>query len=98
MRKILLSLLILISFNIKSQNKISYISCDKDTIILPNNEVGLKIYLAWFDTSIDKRPKLFLSSEKYIEYLNNKQVINYPLKEEEVITTEYSNEEIWWLD
>lgn len=95
---LLLPLFILISFNIKAQTKISYVSCENDTIILPNDRVGLEIYLLWFDTPIEKRPTLLLSSENYIEYLNNKQVINYPLKQEEIITIGYQTEEVWWLD
>ena len=90
-------LLILISFNINAQKRISYVSCGRDTIILPNNQVGLKIYLTWFDKPIDERPTILFSNESYIKYLNDKQIINYTFKEEE-LTEHKVDKDIWLLD
>ena len=82
----LILMMIMLSSICLSQKKLSYVSCDKDTVLLPNNELGMKIYLVWLDVPANERPFLALTSESYIDEKNKIQIINYHIKDNEYET------------
>jgi len=81
----LILMMVLISSICLSQKRISYVSCDKDTVLLPNNELGMRLYTSWFDIKETERPVILLATEKYIDEKNNIKFINYPLKKDDDI-------------
>lgn len=83
--KLILAMIMLSSICL-SQKNVSYVSCDKDTVLLPNNDLGVQIYLTWLDVPVNKRPFLALTSESYIADKNKNQIINYPMKDNEYET------------
>lgn len=70
--KIITTLLIMISFNLNSQNQISYVSEQKDTLILPNNDVGYFIKDSWDTIPKSERPVIMFASEWTIAVKNRK--------------------------
>jgi len=86
MRIKLILMMIMLSSICLSQKKVSYVSCEKDTILLPNNELGMKIYLAWFNLPANERPFIALAPISLIDEKNKNQIINYPMKDNEYET------------
>lgn len=58
-----------ISFS-QSAKRVSYISCDKDTLLLPNSELGHRILSAWANVEESQRPVMLLVPESLIERMN----------------------------
>jgi hypothetical protein len=53
--------------NAQSDANVSYISKDKDTLMLPNNQLGKLIASTWKDTpSKEKKPIIVFADEKTI--------------------------------
>lgn len=65
-------LLMMISFNSNSQKQISYVSQNKDTLILPNNNLGYSILGIWDKIPESERPKILFASEWTIAVKNRK--------------------------
>lgn len=87
MRNLLLiafALLTTISFS----QSVSYVSCEKDTLLLPNNELGIQIYIAWLGVKEDK-PVILLASESFINHMNKLKYIEHPIKkDDDVVVSE----------
>lgn len=63
----LLSIVLLsTSFYSISQRSVSYISKDKDTLFLPNNNIGQLILSSWDDIPKRKRPVIVFLPEESI--------------------------------
>lgn len=58
----------------QSVNKqISYISPNRDTLMLPNNTSGNMVKSMWADVKKKKRPVIIMTSEEVIAQLNAKR-------------------------
>ena len=67
----ILTIILLLAFDSYSQSNVSYVSPDKDTLILVNNELGDLISQTWsLYTYGDKKPKIIFASEQYITMRN----------------------------
>jgi hypothetical protein len=51
-------------------NSIAYVSPKKDTLMLPNDEVGKLVASTWIDTPIKSRPVILLVTEDTIKRKN----------------------------
>jgi len=51
-------------------NKISYVSIHKDTLILPDDELGKLIASTWVDRPLSKKPVIILTDEDTIKRKN----------------------------
>lgn len=69
MRKLIILLLFFICNFTYAQ--ISYVSKNKDTLILPMNDIGLKIYQVWFEYT--DKPVILFTESKYIAILNKRK-------------------------
>jgi hypothetical protein len=56
----------------KELTHVSYISPNKDTLMLPNDVVGALINETWFDTLESERPKIVFASPLTIAMLNRR--------------------------
>ena len=73
--KSLLTIILFTSLSVMAQTnqKVSYISPKKDTLILPKNQVGVLIAETWDKTPIkEKRPVIIFADENTINRLNNR--------------------------
>jgi len=73
--KSLLTIILFTSLSVMAQTnqKVSYISPKKDTLILPKNQVGVLIAEAWDKKPIkEKRPVIIFADENTINKLNNR--------------------------
>lgn len=69
---------LMISINAQTHMKISYISKNKDTLILPNDNLGKVIASSWLYTSSkEKKPIIVFADEKTIK-LKNENTIYKP--------------------
>lgn len=76
MKKLILFICVFISTYTYSQ--ISYVSKDKDTLILPMDRLGIDIFKTWYDYPKHERPIILFSNYQYINILNeNKNRITY---------------------
>lgn len=90
MKNIILAIFILVTTVSFTQDKnITYISCEKDTLVLPKNELGIKLFAVWFDVKESERPVILFASESLIDKMNSDKFINYPIKkDDDVIVSE----------
>ncbi len=73
MKRILLIMLFIYSQHNQAQNindKISYVSLNKDTLILPNDDLGKLIASTWVCGRIRKAPIIILTNEAIIKRKN----------------------------
>ena len=70
MKKNLTIILILLSFGVFSQSNVSYVSTNKDTLILVNDDLGKLIAQTWTEYSDIKKPKIIFASAQYITMRN----------------------------
>ncbi len=70
MKNILTIILILLSFGVFSQSNVSYVSTNKDTLILVNDDLGKLIAQTWTEYSDIKKPKIIFASAQYITMRN----------------------------
>lgn len=77
MKKLFLALIaIILSSQAMAQNtskQISYISQNRDTLMLPNNTYGYMIKSMWTDVKKRKRPIIIMTSEEVIAQMNAKR-------------------------
>jgi len=73
-KRFVLGLALLVSqFYIGQTTRITYISHKRDTLILPDNDLGKHIYKAWeYAPKSEKRPIIQFATEKKIKSLNQK--------------------------
>ena len=85
MKNLILTIFILVTtISFSQDKKISYISCGKDTLLLPNNELGMRIFTSWFVINASERPVILLASEDLIGDMNR-----YTIKmEDDIIISE----------
>lgn len=88
MKKIFITLLIFLSFETYSQSRISYVSTNKDTLILPMDDIGLKIFKVWFEVEKECRPIILFSNPGYISQLNYNKQSFFICKDDNDITFE----------
>lgn len=73
--KSLLTIILFTSLSVMAQTnqKVSYISPKKDTLILPKNQIGVLIAETWDKKPIkEKRPIIIFADENTINRLNNR--------------------------
>lgn len=81
--KQLLTLLVLtlsISINAQSNDKVTYVSAKKDTLIVPNNSLGLMILKVW--DGVKNKPVIITAEQSVIDVKNASRQIatNKPKK------------------
>jgi hypothetical protein len=67
---------IIISSQVMAQDankKISYVSPNRDTLMLPNNTSGHMVKSMWNDVKKRKRPVIIMTSEEVIAQMNSKR-------------------------
>jgi len=69
-----LSMFAFVYLNISAQysNAISYVSQNRDTLMLPDNSTGHSILTSWKNVPQTERPIILFVSEDLIAVLNNK--------------------------
>lgn len=80
------ALLTAISFS-QSEKRLSYISCDRDTLVLPDNELGMRIFSAWAGAKEDK-PVILFAPESSIARMNKLMRIGSPIIREDAVVSE----------
>lgn len=90
MKNIILTIFILVTTVSFTQDKnITYISCEKDTLVLPKNELGIQLFVSWLNVKESERPVILFASESLIDKMNSDKLINYPIKkDDDVIVSE----------
>ena len=90
MKNIILAIFILVTtISFSQSERVSYVSCEKDTLLLPNNELGMRIFITWFEVNASERPVILLASEDLIDDMNRSKYTNYTnKKEDEIIISE----------
>lgn len=90
MKNIILTIFILVTTVSFTQDKnITYISCEKDTLVLPKNELGIQLFVSWLNVKESERPVILFASESLIDKMNSDKFINYPIKkDDDVIVSE----------
>lgn len=69
--------------------RVSYISCEKDTLLLPNTELGHRILSAWAGVEESQRPFMLLVPESLIDRMNGMKYGGYlERKEGEAVVSE----------
>ena len=87
MRNLLIIVFVLLT-TISFSQSVSYVSCEKDTLLLPNNELGIQIYIAWLGVKEDK-PVILLAPESFINHMNKLKYIEHPIKkDDDVVVSE----------
>ena len=72
-----------ISFS-QSEKRISYISRDRDTLVLPDSELGMRIFSAW---SKD-RPAILFAAESEIARMNKMEFAGSPIRKDDAFVSE----------
>jgi len=95
MKKTLLTLLLISSYGINAQimnDRISYVSPNKDTLMLPNNEIGDIILKVWEDQMYSNtRPFIVMVPESIIRSKNYYYLINEDKKRNNINHIHTSN-------
>lgn len=75
MKKLLLLTSILCVFTAVSQTEkdVSYVSPNKDTLILPNDDIGYMISDSWKDTVKSQQPKILFATPSAISVMNRRK-------------------------
>jgi len=77
MKKLFLAITtIILSSQVMAQDvnkQISYVSPNRDTLMLPDNTSGHMIKSMWADVKKKKRPVIIMTSEEFIAQLNAKR-------------------------
>ena len=55
-----------------TEESISYVSPTKDTLMLPNDEIGVIIKDVWTKPTIYKQPVIIITDEKTIKLMNKR--------------------------
>ena len=80
MKKSILTLTLIclsLFINAQSDAKVSYVSKQKDTLMLPNNDLGRLIASTWKDTpSKEKKPTIVFADESVIKRKNDLSLDN----------------------
>ena len=91
MRNLLLIVFVLLTTISFSQNekRVSYVSCENDTLVLPKNELGIQLFVSWLNVKESERPVILFASESLIDKMNSDKFINYSIKkDDDVIVSE----------
>ena len=91
MKNIILTIFILVTKISFSQNekRVSYVSCENDTLVLPKNELGIQLFVSWLNVKESERPVILFASESLIDKMNSDKFINYSIKkDDDVIVSE----------
>lgn len=74
--KQILTLILFISYQLSiaqtTEENIGYVSPAKDTLMLPNGEIGLIIKDVWTKPTIYKQPVIIIVDEKTIKLMNKR--------------------------
>ena len=70
MKRITLSIFLLLSFCSLSQRCVSYVSKNRDTLYLPDNSIGRLIYYSWNNVPKKEWPIILFVEENLIAKLN----------------------------
>lgn len=73
MKKLFLIVLLFLSQTLLSQTQLSYISQNRDTLLLPNNDTGELIYESWANVPKLEWPVILFVSEDLIASLNERK-------------------------
>ena len=74
-----------ISFS-QSEKRISYISRDRDTLVLPDSELGMRIFSAWSGSK--DRPAILFAAESEIARMNKMEFIGSPIRKGDAFVSE----------
>jgi hypothetical protein len=70
-------LCVCITYSQSNGTYISYVSANKDTLILPNDDIGHMISDSWKDTLRSEQPKILFASQSAIAVMNSKRREEY---------------------